>query len=80
MITLFLNFLSLFTEQASSKKEPVRLEKKQDSIQLDSICRRICPYVLLACVIILCVLLFVALVRYGHVFSTEANNWYYHME
>ena len=80
MITLFLNFLSLFTEQASSKNEPVRLEKKQDSIQLDPICRRICPYVILACVIILCVLLFVALVRYGHVFSTEANNWYYHME
>ena len=82
MISYILNILSLFTGQTTSKKsEPVRLAKKENcSIQLDSVCRKICPYVLVACVIIISVLLFVVLVRYGHVFSTEANNWYYHME
>lgn len=74
MIKLFLILISLFNLN-TSKSEPVRLQKKEDSIQLDSICRKICPYVLIACVIIISVLLFVVLVRYGHAFSTEANHY-----
>ncbi len=73
MLNIFLfmnNFFSLFTQQS----EPVRLAKKEEN-NLESFCRRICPYILLGCVIILVILVFVALVRYGFMFSTEAHQY-----
>lgn len=80
MIKLFLNILSLFTGQNTSKSEPVRLEKKETncSIQsVDSFCERIAPYVLFCALAIFAILLLVILVKYGaSITGTEANQYY----
>lgn len=75
MIKLFLNILSLFTGQTSSKKEPVRLEKKENYSKFDEVCRKLCPYILVACIVIISVLLVFALAKYGYMLSTEANHY-----
>ena len=78
ILTTFL-YSGFFSHQASSKR-PARLDKKQQNkISFETLCRKACPYILFACGIILCVLLFIALVKYGHSFSTEANNYYYNL-
>lgn len=75
MIKLFyFLYFNLFPPKESSK---VRLAKKEDKSSFDGLCQRACPYIILACLIILVITLFIALVHYGHCFSTEANNWYY---
>ncbi len=79
MIKLFLNILSLFTGQNTSKSEPVRLEKKENcSIQsVDSFCERIAPYVLLTALAIFIILSLIILVKYGaSITGTEANQYY----
>ena len=65
---------SLINSQTTSNN-PARLHKQEKGTSLNQFCRKICPYVIIACVIIICVLLFIALVKYGHTFSTEANNY-----
>ena len=83
MIKIFLTLLlTIFSHlnTDSSKVEPARLDKKNEKISFDLICRKICPYVLFFALALLTVLVIVILVKYGFMFSTEANNWYYHME
>ena len=72
--------LNLLNLSQNSSKEPVRLQKKEELTTLDKVCHKICPYIIIICLLILGVLLFLALAKYGHVFfSTEANNYYYHI-
>ena len=75
MIKLFLTIFSLFTGQTSSKKEPVRLEKKENYSKFDEVCRKLCPYILVACIVIISVLLVFALAKYGYMLSTEAHQY-----
>ena len=78
MIKYFMIFISIFSQFNTKKTSNVaRLEKVQKS-PLEQFCERVCPYIILTCIIILCVLLFIALVKHGHTLSTEANVWYYH--
>ena len=72
-----LHFLitALLNHYTSSKREPVRLEKKTELTTFEMVCHKICPYVIIICLIVLCILLFLALAKYGHVFSTEANHY-----
>ena len=83
MKTIFLIIFSLFNLNTSKESEPVRLQKKEKhSIQsgFESACERIAPYVLVACIIVISVLLFVVLVKYGaSLTGTEANQYYYHL-
>ena len=76
MIELFISFLNFVLFSPSSK---VRLEKVERKSRFEQVCDRACPYIILACLIILGVLLFIVLVKYGHSLSTEANNYYYNM-
>ena len=72
-----LHFLitALLNHHTSSKREPVRLEKKTELTTFEMVCHKICPYIIIICLLILGVLLLVALAKYGHVFSTEANHY-----
>lgn len=77
MIKLFLIIFSLFN--LNNSKEPVRLEKKQSQSKFNEVCERIAPYVLVACIVIISVLLFIVLVKYGaSLTGTEANHFYNH--
>ena len=78
--TLFHVLLSNLSQFKTSKVEPARLSKKVEKSAFEKTCERICPYVIIIGIIIICVLLFVALVKYRHMFSTESNAWYYHMD
>jgi len=78
--TLFHILLSNNFSRSTSKVEPARLSKRVEKSTFEKTCERICPYVIIIGIIVICVLLFVALVKYGHAFSTEANAWYYHMD
>lgn len=70
----------LFILFSPNNSNVVRLEKKESKSKFEVFCERICPYVIVACVIIICALLFVALVKYGHVITgTESNQYYYHL-
>ena len=71
----FLIYALITSLKQSSNNNPARLHKQEKGTSLNQFCRKICPYVIIACVIIICVLLFIALVKYGHTFSTEANNY-----
>ena len=72
-------FLSIFFSRFNNKttSNVVRLDKVEKS-PFEQTCEKVCPYIILACIIILCVLLFIALVKHGHTLSTESNLWYYH--
>lgn len=72
-----LHFLitALLNHHTSSKREPVRLEKKTELTTFEMVCHKICPYVIIICLLILGVLLFLALAKYGHILSTEANHY-----
>ena len=72
MIQIFLSIFSRFNTQSSNV---ARLDKKVPKSPFDEFCEKVCPYIILACIIILCVLLFIALVKHGHTFSTEANQY-----
>ena len=78
ILTTLLTIFSLNLN--TSKKEPARLDKKENcSIQLgfDSACEKMAPYVLVACIIVISVLLFIVLVKYGaNITGTEANQYY----
>ena len=78
--TLFHVLLSNLSQFKTSKVEPARLSKKVEKSTFEKTCERICPYVIIIGIIIISALLFVALVKYGHMFSTESNAWYYHMD
>ena len=84
LMTMYYIFSLILSNNSSKKEEPVRLEKKEEhSIQLgfDSACEKMAPYVLIACIVIIRVLLFVVLVKYGaSLTGTEANQYYYHLE
>ena len=73
-MNIFLFLISQFNTNNTSNKMPVRLDKKEKTY-FETYIRKAYPYVIFACVIILCVLLFIALVKYGHSFSTEANTY-----
>ena len=79
MVNIFLfivmTFLSHFNFPPDPSNRPVRLEKKEVESSFEKNCRKACPYILLVCVIIFSVLLFCILVKYGHSFSTEANQY-----
>ena len=65
---------------ALSLTNPIQLEKVETKSSFEKTCEKVCPYILLVCMIILCVLLFIALVKYGHAITgTEANGYYYHL-
>ena len=74
MIKLFLILISLFNLNNTSK-EPVRLEKKENYSKFDEVCRKLCPYLLVACIVIISVLLVFALAKYGYMLSTEAHQY-----
>lgn len=76
-MNIFMTIYSLINllNLSSSKEEPVRLEKKEPITTFEMVCHKACPYVIIICLIVLCILLFLALARYGHVFSTEANHY-----
>lgn len=62
----------------SNPKKP--LNKAEEITLFEYICRKIAPYVVLACIFILLALLFAVIIRYGGAwFGTEANQFYYHM-
>ena len=69
-------FLSIFFSRFNNKttSNVVRLDKVEKS-PFEQTCEKVCPYIILACIIILCVLLFIALVKHGHTLSTEANQY-----
>ena len=72
-----LTFLSIFFSRFNNNTTSnVRLEKVEKS-PFEQFCERICPYVILSFIIILMVFLFITLLKYGHTFSTEANQYYY---
>jgi len=75
MIKLFLILISLFNLNNPSKSEPVRLEKKENYSKFDEVCRKLCPYILVACIVIISVLLVFALAKYGYMLSTEAHQY-----
>ena len=75
MIKLFLMLISLFNLNNTSKSEPVRLEKKENYSKFDEVCRKLCPYILVACIVIISVLLVFALAKYGYMLSTEAHQY-----
>ena len=76
-MNIFMTIFSLLNSLnlSSSKEEPVRLEKKEPITTFEMVCHKICPYIIIICLLILGVLLFLALAKYGHVFSTEANHY-----
>lgn len=79
MFTLLFHILSNFS-QSSSKKEPARLAKVEKST-FEQTCDKLCPYVVLAGLIIVLGLFFIIIVRYGYALTgSESNIWYYHME
>ena len=54
-----------------------RLEKVPVKSKFERVCDAIAPYVLIAAIIILIILISVAMVKYGgQAFGTEANHWY----
>ena len=58
----------------SNPKRP--LDKAVEKSRFELFCEKIAPYVLVASIIILLVLIFVILVRYGaNITGTEANGW-----
>ena len=58
--------------------DPVRLQKQEvETSTMDSICRKICPYVLFICIALLIITVFVIMVKYGaNITGTEANQYY----
>lgn len=58
---------------------PVRLEKPKEKNTFEKYCEKACPYVLLIALALFTILILIILVKYGHAFSTEANNYYYNM-
>ena len=79
-MNIFLFLMTIFSQfNLSSGDAPARLDKKTEN-KFQEFCRWICPYVIILCLIILSVLLFIALVKYGHAITgTEANQYYYHL-
>lgn len=59
--------------------KPARLEKQEPRNKYDAVFNRIAPYIIFFGIIILGLTLVVILIKYGHSFSTEANNYYYNM-
>ena len=56
------------------------LDKGVEMSKFEFFCMRIAPYVLLVCVIVLLILVFVVLVKYGaNLTGTEANQFYNHL-
>lgn len=63
------------TIKVSNPKKP--LNPAIDKSSFEVFCDRIAPYVILAGILIIAILLFVALVKYGAKWTgTEANLWY----
>ena len=78
--TLFHVLLSNLSQFKTSKVEPARLSKRVEKSTFEQFCERICPYVIIIGIIVICVLLFVALVKYGYsITGSEANGYYYHL-
>ena len=78
--TLFHVLLSNLSQFKTSKVEPARLSKRVEKSTFEKTCERICPYVIIIGIIVICVLLFVALVKYGYsITGSEANGYYYHL-
>ena len=75
----FLIYALITSLKQSSSNHPARLQKKENS-SVESFCKKACPYILIISLFILGILLFVALVKYGHAITgTEANEFYYHL-
>ena len=78
--TLFHVLLSNLSQFKTSKVEPARLSKRVEKSTFEKTCERMCPYIIIIGIIIICVLLFVALVKYGYsITGSEANGYYYHL-
>lgn len=59
---------------------PARLNKVEKT-RFELFCERICPYLLVICIIILLTLIFIAIAKYGsHIAGSESNGYYYHMD
>lgn len=53
------------------------LDKGVEMSKFEYYCQKIAPYLILTCILILCVLMFIALVKYGANWTgTEANQFY----
>lgn len=56
------------------------LDRGVEISKFEYICQKIVPYVVLFCIGLLCVLIFIALVKYGANWTgTEANGFYNHI-
>lgn len=74
---LLLSEIDIFSPKRHS--DPIRLEKQNEKTTFENLCEKACPYVLLIALALFTILILIILVKYGHAFSTEANNYYYNM-
>lgn len=75
MMQIVMIFILIFSQFNTKKTSNVARLDKVEKSPFEQTCEKVCPYIILTCIIILCVLLFIALVKHGHTFSTEANQY-----
>ena len=75
-------FNFLFFLLFDNKPNPsVRLGKVEEKSKFQAFCDAIAPYVIVFGIIVLAVLAFLILLRFGYALTgTEANGYYYHLE
>lgn len=62
-----------------SSSTPKRLNKIEEKTRFEEFCERICPYVLVICLIILVILLLFAFLKYGRLWFSTPQNISEHM-
>ena len=55
------------------------LDRGVEMSKFELFCRKIAPYVLVACIILFSVLIFIALVKYGRAWFSTPQNQYEHL-
>lgn len=55
------------------------LDKGVEMSKFEYYCQKIAPYLILACILILCVLIFIALVKYCKLWFITPQNSYEHL-
>lgn len=70
---LLINILSIF---GYNFNKPVRLEKQETKSKFQRWADKACPYIIIIGIILLAILLFIILIKYGGAwFSTPQNRW-----
>lgn len=74
---MILKFLYLCYVLLFDNAPKVRLDRVEEKTKFQNFCETIAPYVIVACIILLSVLILIIFVKYGAVaFGTEANHFY----